>query len=136
MHRLRRSKPSIWVAVLATWLAALLPTLSYALAHHQGVDAVQVCTAFGVQTLDLRSGEPVESVDGAAGRDDGSAWKDLFQHCGWCLVGGQALTGPPSTALAPTPTALRHARPWRSVGSDRPAPAWSTQPSRAPPVAG
>jgi hypothetical protein len=124
----RLRQPLAWIALVALWAMALLPTAALALSARQdGPSAgTLVCTAQGARRVGAAAaGEEPPPVDSG-----GTA----APHCPLCLLHGLDVGPPPAsawawTAPAPviTPTVLPAAGPGRAVEV--------RHPPRGPPVA-
>jgi hypothetical protein len=87
-----------WIALLAIWALALLPTLSQALASATGERAwAEVCTAQGTRWVALDDAAP----------EPGPA--SVLEHCPFC-------GGTPALGLPPVPAA------WRLAAADHEQP--------------
>ena len=122
-----------WLALLAAWSLALLPTLSQALAAHTGEAGwVEVCTAQGSRWVPLAPADAAgDAGDAAPGEPTGSA-AVAFEHCPWCgsHAGDAALPAPAASLLVPA----RGEPPATAVRRGAPAaPAWPGARPRAPP---
>ena len=121
-----------WLVALTFMLAALLPTLSQALAVARG-DVVawsQICRSAVVSpraAQSLLAERAVQKQDSAHG---------LFEQCPFCAVHATDLAAPPPAAQTPLLlSALSFAMPARFFSrSPHSAPAWTPAQSRAPPL--
>lgn len=112
-------------------LAALLPTLSQALAVARG-DVVawsQICRSAVVSpraAQSLLAERSAQTQDSAHG---------LFEHCPFCALHAADMAAPPPAAQAPLLlNALSFAMPARFYSSPHSAHAWTPAQSRAPPL--
>lgn len=64
-----------WLLVAVVWLQGAVPLLATTAARHQGVSLVEICSIYGVQTVDLASdhGAPDESPSPLSGHH-ASGW--------------------------------------------------------------
>jgi len=126
----RRLRPLIWIALLAMWATALLPTVSHALALAHG-DAgrwAELCTPQGMRRVvvaDAAGAEPV-SLPSAAGH---------LEHCPLCALGAGAAAPPPAPpAVLALPGAGAEPPALALHAPDTPH-AWRTAQPRGPPPA-
>jgi hypothetical protein len=120
-----------WLVALTFLLAALLPTLSQALAVARG-DVVawsQICRSAVVSpraAQSLLAERAVQKQDSAHG---------LFEHCPFCALHATDLAAPPPAAQAPLLlSGLSFGMPARFYSSPHSVHAWTPAQSRAPPV--
>lgn len=82
-----------YLALFAVLLAALAPSVSYALAAGKGETVVEMCTSFGIEKV---------KVPQDADTDDHSSGGPGSQHCSFCLFAHAAIPVPaPLPALEP-----------------------------------
>ncbi len=101
MNALRRRPLFAWIALLAITLAALMPTVSRALARGSAspVSWTEVCTASGVQRVKLDRSEIIEDAKSTVSSEPGGnlpAHKPL-DHCPLCLLAADRLGPAPAT---------------------------------------
>lgn len=71
-------------AVLAAFLSAMAPTISYMLASAHGLQVVGLCSSFGAKTLAIPSrGQPTDSEHAP-----------VFKRCQFCLASQGAAVAP------------------------------------------
>jgi hypothetical protein len=133
MRHLRRRTLPHWIALLAIWSAALLPTLTHlvASASGDGASRVAVCTPQGLRWV-------VVGADGAAqapadpGTPAGHAGQS--DHCPLCRVQADAPPMPVSDAALVAVQPLSDAAPPLFLHAPRPLHAWRAAHPRGPPV--
>ncbi len=123
LHRLS------WLAWVAVFGLAVMPTLSHALAHAataQGL-RLEVCTPQGMKVLQL-------GADGQFQPDEAPAIQHL-EHCPFCGLSAQA--APPPAEPAPLQVhAGGSERPLLFLRAPRPLFNWAPAQARAPPLRG
>ncbi|MBK9134865.1 MAG: DUF2946 domain-containing protein [Betaproteobacteria bacterium] len=122
-HRTRLSFAA-WLALVAVWAMALVPTVSHALAAARG-DAswTLVCSAQGTRlvAVDMDSDEPAPA--NVAG---------TMEHCLYCAASFSAAPPPAAPALAVAAPA--HVLPALFFVAPRTLHAWLSAQPRAPPL--
>jgi hypothetical protein len=124
----RRLQPVAWIALLAIWALALLPTVSHALAFSRGDNNwAEVCSPQGMRLVavgpvDAETAAPVDAV-GAA-----------LDQCPFCALSAAAWAPPPAspTTSAHSPGAGQVGLAWRRL--PRVQFAWPAAQQRGPPV--
>lgn len=76
----RSMRAFAFLALFAVALAALAPTVSYALAAGQGEAVVEMCTSFGIQKVKLPQNDNGPATPSKNG-----------QHCPFCLAAHAAI---------------------------------------------
>lgn len=122
-HHLRRCS---WIALLAVFGLALVPTISHALAHAQGATPwTEICTPQGLKVVSLSGEElPADAMPSPHG----------LEHCPLCGLAASPSAPPqaaPSLVLDP---GLSQAVPRLFLAAPRPLFAWATLQARAPPA--
>jgi Protein of unknown function (DUF2946) len=123
-HRLHRLS---WIALLAIFGLAMVPTISHALARVTGTSAwTEVCTPQGTQlvALDETGSGPVTPAAGGSHLD----------HCPLCGLGGSPVAPPPVAAPVTFLIDLGNATPTLFLRAPRPLFAWAAAQPRAPPL--
>ena len=117
---------SLWFAVAAVLIAALVPAISRALGTGTSATWVQVCSSAGSKWVEPGSGAgDTPSVPGSGA---------LLEHCPYCSLHASAMAvGPVSVGLF-TPLSLGHEFPVARLAARRPAHAWLTPQPRGPPA--
>jgi Protein of unknown function (DUF2946) len=124
-HRCRLA----WVAFVALFALAMVPTLSRLLAHAGGGSTwAEICTPQGLKTLGQSLAQTSDSPAPA------SAGLHL-DHCPLCGLAGHAMA-PPAAAEAPFAKPLGQPEPPLFLRAPRPLFAWAAAQPRAPPVRG
>jgi hypothetical protein len=127
------SNASRWLVALSFLLAALMPSLSQALAHARG-DVVawsQVCRSSVVSPR--ASGSLLAAQ--ADKQSSQASVHGLFAHCPYCALHTQDLAPPPATAAsALLLLPLSFEMPERFYSAPQGAHAWAPAQSRAPPL--
>ncbi len=131
MSALRRHQPFLaWIAILALWAMALLPTLTHAMTHLRGDHTtwVEVCTPQGMRLVSLATGQeaPAEPAPLQAAAH--------LEHCSLCTL-SQPLPALPSAdapGIALPPAA--HALPWLFLHAPHTLHAWRSAQPRGPPA--
>lgn len=123
MNRLRAHRRlTTWVATLAVLLAALAPTVSFALGSRLGASWVEVCTVAGSKWVNAGEGEPAAP-----------AASHVFEHCHFCSIHTPAIGMPPAP-LAQLPIVDAAAVvPPAFLTAPRTLHAWASAQPRAPP---
>ena len=113
-----------WIAIATLLLAALVPTLSHALAGQVPTDRVEICTA-----------QRMQWVESAASGQDGSQPHaiQLLEHCPFCLTPGPVLGLPPADLSLRLLTGLSDAPTQAFLAAPRRVHAWVSAQPRAPP---
>jgi len=126
----RHLRPATWLALLAVWALALLPTVSHALAAQRGDAWVEVCTTQGLQRVELAAA----ADDGEAPQQPAGLATGHRDHCPLCQAAQAALLPPaaPDPFGRPMAGAARVAAP--VVAALRAEPLWSPALARAPPT--
>lgn len=114
-----------WIALIAFWALALVPTVSRALAFASGDGAwAEVCTAQGARLVALEGRDsPLPQASPA------------LDHCEFCSLGLDNVAPPPATAATlPLPLAT-DGPPRLFLQAPCPLFAWRSAQPRAPPAA-
>lgn len=125
-HRLRRL---CWIACLAIFGLALVPTLSHAFAHAQGQSVyTEICTPQGMKRIALGDdgSGPLDAAPAAAASH--------LDHCPLCGLGSSPPLAPSSAAIRLAPLALSQPVPALFLHAPRPLFAWAAAQPRAPPA--
>ena len=127
VRRTRLQSWMSWVALAATLMAALAPTVSRTLAAQRGTGWVEVCTTEGIKRIAIapteRSSAPVGGLPIA-----------LADHCGYCSVQGHSPCDLPVPVDDAWLLVRRHEAPRvRPPAAATPAAATVSPPIRAPP---
>lgn len=115
---------TIWIAVLAVLLGALVPSLSRALATNDGAAWIEICTIQGTKWVSADEADPDRAPTSA----------HVLDHCAYCSLNTPTLGLPPSaTAVLPS-SRLAHALPWAFLAAPTTLHAWVSAQPRAPPL--
>lgn len=117
--RLRR-RFSVWLAIAAMLMAALVPTVSQAVRAADPVAWAEVCSTTSGSS---RTGQA--PVDNAA---------HLFEHCPYCSLHQPALGLPPAPTALQLPLATAEALPWLYLSGPRGQHNWDAARPRGPPA--
>jgi Protein of unknown function (DUF2946) len=115
-----------WIAIATLLLAALVPTLSHALAFQIRPDRVEICTAQGMQWV----GSAESGLDGSTPEAI-----HFLEHCPFCLTPGPVLGLPAADPLVGLLAGLSDAPPSAFLAAPRRLYAWASAQPRAPPFA-
>jgi hypothetical protein len=112
-----------WIAMLAVLLAALVPTVSHAIAAAQGASWAGICTAQGPKSFQAGPQDPSNApIVGHA-----------LEHCAYCSIHAPVL-GVPAVAPSAPPAFDQEAVPLRVLlAAPRTLHPWSSPQPRAPP---
>ena len=113
-----------WIAIATLLLAALVPTLSHALAGQTRSDRVEICTAQGMQWV----GSAASGLDGSTPEA-----VHFLEHCPFCLTPGPVLGLPPTDLSVRLLRGLSDAPPSAFLAAPRRLHAWVSAQPRAPP---
>jgi len=114
-----------WAAFVAILMAALVPTLSHALASRGDAGWVEVCTAEGSRWV---------QGSGGPGEPAAPAGAHALDHCGYCTLHNDDPALPTAGQQAEAVPAAAHALPIAFLRAARTAHAWVSAQPRAPPV--
>ncbi len=117
----------IWLAVVATLMATLAPSIASALSASSGNDWASVCSA--ADASDGGSGAT------GTGLPDPTGHLHAFEHCPYCAMHSDFAPPPPSQSLAANAPVAFAERPAAFLDAPRPSWIWSAAQPRAPPVA-
>lgn len=98
MNALRRRPLFAWIALLAITLAALMPTVSRALAPSRAelpAGWVEICSGAGMQWVSLQTGETVRTHPG----DPDAPQAPLLDACAYCVLAAERPTPPTQASL-------------------------------------
>jgi hypothetical protein len=102
VNALRRRTLFAWIALLAITLAALMPTVSRALARGAAspVSWTEICTASGVQWVNLDRSAIAEGAQSAVPGEPGGnpPAHNPLDHCPFCLLAADRLGPAPDAA--------------------------------------
>jgi hypothetical protein len=116
-----------WAACLAVLLAALAPSISYAVATARGgVAWNEICTA-------SKAGQVKTPYGRASSQLASPISGSHLVHCPFCLIHGGPDGLPPSAFAAPAALLSGYAAPSVAPPSSRPVSPWTLALSRAPP---
>ncbi|MES2536208.1 MAG: DUF2946 domain-containing protein [Pseudomonadota bacterium] len=118
-----------WVACLAISMAALMPSISHALAAANTADAfwAEICSVNGPTLIKMAKGHAPDS-------STSNGKEAIFEHCPACLTHAGSSGLPPATALTlPAARSGSSVFPSLFFHSLRPLFVWATPQSRAPP---
>lgn len=118
----------IWLALWAVLAAALLPTISHALAQGRGDGArwAEVCTAQGMRLVVL---------DDATADTSGQTQRIAqLEHCPYCALGAGAAPLPAAPGLPPLAVTTVERVPALFLHAPRTLHAWRSAQPRGPPA--
>ena len=114
--------------MLAILFGVFAPSVSHAFAATAAArDYVEICTAHGVQVVQVDTGHATAGDDGALARHAG--------HCGHCLTHTNPVAMPPPTPFVFATLGGRDVFPPLFYRAPRPLTAWIAANPRAPPAA-
>lgn len=112
-----------WVAIFAILLAALAPSVSYAVGSADGVSSIDVCTSQGSKWIQVGENGPEPASE------------HLLDHCLYCSLHTPTLGLPPAAPTALLTSRQAHEVPLGFLGAPRTLHAWVSAQPRAPPRA-
>jgi hypothetical protein len=124
-HRI--SRRTAWLAVFAVLLNTFAPLISHANASKSSGTWIEVCTAGGVEHVDV--------ADGPGNAQDTPATGGSGAHCPYCLPHGASFGLPPATPLSVPVVAAAHAAQSPGDSTCRLLLLWAAHQPRAPPLA-
>ena len=125
----RHLRRCTWIALVAMWALAVVPTLSHALGFARGQQATlaEICTPQGTRIIDADGRTvPASDVGGVMGAH--------LDHCPFCALQAGAAALPSTPQLAALRTELSQAQPTLYLHAPHTLHAWRTAQSRAPPA--
>ena len=118
----------IWLAVVATLMATLAPSIAQALSTSSGGDWASVCSAVDASDAGARTA--------GTGLPDPPGHLHAFEHCPYCAMHSDLAPPPPPPSLASDATVAFAERPTAFLNAPRRSWIWVAAQPRAPPVAG
>jgi hypothetical protein len=123
-HRLRRLS---WIAFLAIFGLAIVPTISHALAHASGESAfTEICTPQGMRQV---------SVAAQGNTAPAAPSMSHLDHCPMCGLGASPVALLPVAPVVLAPVDPAHLLPALFLHAPQPLFAWASAQPRAPPSA-
>lgn len=123
-------KLGIWLALVATLMAAFAPSISRALMRAAPDALVEVCTPDGSRLVSLASYKDLTPSQ------PGSPADHHLQHCPYCALHAHDLALPPAPVAFAFPPPLGQAVPAAFLHAPATLHAWRGAQPRAPPLLG
>lgn len=122
----RQLRAFTWIALLAVFGLALVPTLSHAFAFAQGGKSAkaEICTSQGMQVAAFG--------EAASGDEAPLSGASHLEHCPYCVQGAGALGMPPAVSVALALPVVGVEAP-AFLHAPRTLFAWAAAQARAPP---